>query len=184
MILNRNQIVKANIFKQKIDDSQLQPASVDLLLSNEFIVYKKRFLKKGRVYATTLYKNKKPKCELKYANDSFFRIKPKQFVLASTKESVKIPNNLVGRVDGKSSFGRIGLFIHVTAGYIDTGFEGNITLELYNVSNNDIYLHVNTPICQLSLHTVEELDEKNMYACSNGNNYQNQTGVTESKFLR
>jgi len=184
MILNKNQIIEANIFKNDVQKSQLQPTSVDLLLANEFLVYKKSFLRKNKVFATTLYKNKKIKSELKHAEGSFFRIKPKQFVLASTKEHVSIPNNLVGRVDGKSSFGRIGLLIHVTAGYIDTGFKGNITLELYNLSDNDIYLHVGTPICQLSLHTVDTIEDADLYKSGNGNNYQHQSGVTESKFIK
>lgn len=115
-------------------------------------------------------------------NNGRYVLKPHEFVLASTYEHVEIPDYLVGIVDGKSSLGRLGIMVHVTAGYIDPGFKGNITLELYNCSNQNFRLNKRMPICQLVL---EQLSSKciNPYGTEGLNShYQNSKGTVYSKY--
>lgn len=83
-----------------------------------------------------------------------YKLKPNEFILGSTLERVNIPLDLVGHVDGKSSIGRLGVFIHVSSGFIDSGFRGNITLEIYNASDKEFELEYGMPICQLVLETL------------------------------
>ena len=97
----------------------LQPSSVDLHLNNEL----------KTIDGNTIDIEEKS-----------YLLKPQEFILGSTLEKVKIPNNLAGHIDGRSSIGRLGILVHASAGYIDAGFEGNITLELYNLSNKSFEL--------------------------------------------
>jgi hypothetical protein len=95
-------------------------------------------------------------------------------------EYIKIPSKYVGRVEGKSSWGRLGLAVHITAGYIDPGFEGNITLEFYNFSDKTINITRGSSICQMA---VEKLDKAPLRVYGDENlksHYQGQTGITES----
>lgn len=105
-----------------------------------------------------------------------YKLKPQEFILASTYEYVEIPTYLCGQVDGRSSIARLGVSIHQTGGYIDSGFCGNITLELYNASDRDFELRFNDSICQLIIHALtsdcirpygsQDLNSK--YQCSEG----------------
>ena len=100
-------------------------------------------------------------CELKTVDgksidlrhDSY-KLKPNEFILGSTEEKVHIPRDLVGHVDGKSSIGRLGIFIHVSSGYIDAGYTGNITLEIYNCSDKEFELSHGMPIAQIIYETL------------------------------
>src|SRR4051812_39037502 len=119
---------------------QIQPASVDLRLDNSFLVMRHssipfvdpmqdvpaHYMDERRIYPQ---------------DQEIFIIHPGEFVLASTIERIKLPNNLVGRVDGRSSLGRLGLQMHSTAGFIDPGFEGTITLEMSNVGRLPVRLY-------------------------------------------
>lgn len=104
-----------------------------------------------------------------------YKLKPYEFLLGSTLERVNIPLDLVGHVDGKSSIGRLGVFIHVSSGFIDSGFRGNITLEIFNASDKEFLLEDGMPICQLILETLTTPVE-NPY----DGHYQNSKGVIES----
>jgi dCTP deaminase len=84
----------------------------------------------------------------------YVNIRPGSFVLAHTAEHVRIPDDLVAVVDGRSSFGRLGIMVHVTAGYIDPGFEGQITLELKNVGPAVVRLYVGDRVCQIRFHRM------------------------------
>jgi len=122
-----------------IDEQSIQPASVDCRLGDHFLV-----LEDSQTDIITFDK------EIHYrevVGDSF-NIPPKSFVLATIQEYVKIPNNLTAFVEGRSSIGRMGLFIQ-NAGWVDPGFEGRITLELYNASSLPIKLQAGKRICQL-----------------------------------
>ena len=101
-----------------------------------------------------------------------------QFLLATTLERVKIPNNVCARIEGKSSLGRLGLCVHVTAGYIDPGFEGNITLELFNCAPLPIVLTPGMKIAQISFHSMDEPAERPYGHPDLGSKYQGQIGVT------
>lgn len=105
-------------------------------------------------------------------------IQPLSLKLGSTIEYVTMPAEYSGRVEGKSSLGRLGLLIHLTAGYVDPGFEGNITLELFNCNNTVLNLKSGMSICQLCLEELDNVPNKLYGEC--GNHYQGQTGITKS----
>lgn len=147
---------------------QIQPASIDLRLSNEFL---------QPIYGTEVdTKNSSPKYE--YITTNRMTLPPHSFLLASTKENITIPSNMIARVEGRSSIGRLGVTIHVTAGFIDPGFEGNITLEIANLSNTNVILYEDMRICQIVFEELTSTPEKVYGEC--GNKYQNQRGVTGS----
>jgi dCTP deaminase len=106
-------------------------------------------------------------------------LNPGVMMLASSNEILMIPNNLMARFEGKSSLGRIGLMVHVTAGYVDPGFNGQLTVEMYNVSPYPIYLRTGTKIGQLSFHTMDYPVEVPYGDAQN--HYQNQMGVTPAR---
>lgn len=128
------------IIKPRPGSESIQPASIDLQLSNDFIMFDE-----------TLH--------VKYINriSSKYVLQPGEFILGSTKEYIEVPEDMVARVEGRSSYGRLGLLVHVTAGFIDPGFKGTITLELKNISNQQIVLNENDKICQI---VFEQLDNK------------------------
>lgn len=153
------------------EDSQIQPASIDLTLDSWFAVPAK-----DKVFASEPFspfaevanqKNHVRPYHMADAEDYWWRfclapeasllIKPGDFLLASTREVINLPAHLVGRVEGKSTPARWGLIVHTTAGFIDPGFEGPITLELVNVGPFAYYLHPGDSICQLSLEEVAPL---------------------------
>lgn len=116
--------------------------------------------------------------DLKYCN---YTLQPGEFILGSTLEHIEIPENLVGIVEGKSSIGRLGITIHITAGYIDSGFKGNITLEIANLSNKSFTLHYNMSICQLILETLTTPVKRPYGHPSLKNKYQNSKGTIKSR---
>lgn len=132
----------------------VQPASIDLTLGNEFIV-------NGAHYALS----------------AACPIAPREFLLGTTVERVKVPNGFVGRVEGRSTWARKGLVIH-NAGYIDPGFEGQITLELYNLSPDTLYVPLGERVCQISYARMTNPAERPYGSPGLGSHYQNQTGVT------
>jgi dCTP deaminase len=107
-------------------------------------------------------------------------IPPGGNALGSTIEYVQIPASYVGRVEGKSSWGRLFLAVHITAGYIDPGFCGEITLEFVNFSKEEIYIPRTTLICQLCIEQLDDTPERLYGDESLGSHYQGQTGVTPS----
>jgi dCTP deaminase len=114
-----------------LDESCIQPSSIDVKISNLFRVFRNHTapvidVKKDLTDLTEL---------IEVPLDGVFMLHPGEFVLGSTLERVAIADDLVARVEGKSSLGRLGLLIHSTAGFIDAGFDGHITLELSNVAN-------------------------------------------------
>lgn len=107
-------------------------------------------------------------------------IQPGEFLLATTEEYVRIPNWLVGRLEGKSSWARKGLAIHVTAGFIDPGFEGEITLELVNFSKSPIALMPGIRIAQLTILELDRPAARPYGSEGLGSHYQGQTQATAS----
>lgn len=87
----------------------------------------------------------------------FFRLMPKQFVLGTTNEVITVPPDLLGRVDGRSTFGRIGVIIHATAGLCDPGFTGQITLEIYNLNRRPVRLYIGERICQIVFQSLSSV---------------------------
>jgi len=116
-----------------------------------------------------------------YARDEAFVLHPGEFVLGSTLERVALPNYLVARVEGKSSLGRLGLLVHATAGYVDPGWDGHLTMELSNVSNLPIKLYYGMKIGQLSFLELKTPAERPYGSPGLGSKYQGQTGPTASR---
>ena len=115
------------------------------------------------------------------ADDEPFVLHPGEFVLGSTLESVALPDDLAGRLEGKSSLGRLGLLTHSTAGFIDPGFTGHITLELSNVANLPITLWPGMKIGQLCLFRLSSPAEHPYGSAGVGSRYQGQRGPTPSR---
>ena len=145
-------------------DDQFQPSSIDLSLDYYFTSYKYDSL--GYIDTKDPYLNLEEftsNVELKHRYERFV-LQPNDFVLAQTIEKVQIPSNIVGIVEGRSSFGRLGLLVHATAGYIDPGFEGNITLELKNINNIPIAIYPEQHICQIVFYKMDG-HAKYLYGC-------------------
>ena len=157
------------IIKPLPDNDAIQPASIDLRLGNEY-------LSPIHQQETIDIKNNEPKYQ--QLNGDAILLPAGEFILATTKDWIEIPSDLIARVEGRSSIGRLGIAIHITAGFIDAGFKGQITLEIKNQSHNNIILYENMRICQI---VFEEMDKpaKRPYGTCN-NKYQNQKGVTGS----
>lgn len=173
ILLNiRNNNIKVHPFSTDM----LQPASVDLSLDNKFRLFNKNInsidpLVK-QMNLTNLVK-KKP--------EEPFVLNAKEFVLGSTYEKISIPNNIAARLEGKSSLARIGLSVHSTAGFIDPGFSGYITLELGNLSSVPIKLWYKLRISQICFFRLTSRVNKVYGSSIYKSKYQNQTGPTESK---
>ena len=111
--------------------------------------------------------------------DDGYTINPGKFVLGTTEEQFSVPNRIVGYLHGRSSVGRLGMFIE-NAGLIDPGFDGQITLELFNASQNDIRLQEGMRIGQITLHEIDSAPKVG-YSKHNGNKYMDQQGPTPSR---
>ena len=156
----------------------VQPSSIDVRLDRYF-----------RVFENHRYPHIDPaadQSELTRAvepqGDEPFILHPGEFVLGSTLERVALPDDLVARLEGKSSLGRLGLLIHSTAGYVDPGWDGYLTLELSNVANLPITLYPGMKIGQISFFRLTSPAET-PYG-SAGNKYQGQRGPTPSRYYR
>ncbi len=162
------------------DPSLLQPSSVDVRVDRYF-----------RVFHNARY----PFIDVKQAqedltglveidNESPFILHPGEFVLGSTLERVRLPDDLVARLEGKSSLGRLGLLIHSTAGFIDPGWDGHVTLELSNVANLPITIYYAMKIGQVSFVQLTEPASSPYGADGLGSKYQGQKGPTPSRYFK
>lgn len=153
-------------------DRQIQPASIDLTLADDFKVYLDQPIDMADVKGV----------ETKAWTGSKLVLLPNDFVLARTVERIRLPEGLVGRVEGKSSLGRLGLSIHSTAGFIDPGFNGTITLEISNANVVPITLRSGRSICQLSLITMTDVAERPYGHPDLQSKYQDQVETTGSRY--
>jgi len=174
MILNDREIKElikeGKLIVKPFDERQVQASSLDLRLGNEFLVFSDSF-----DVIDVMEDNLSKHIEKITVGDEGFIIKPKQFVLATTLEYIKLPNNITAFVEGRSSLGRLGLFIE-NAGWVDAGFEGNITLEFFNANSRPLKIYPNMRICQLVLAKMESEAEFPYRG-----KYFKQRGVTASK---
>lgn len=173
----RSNVASGELGIEPFDPALVQPSSVDVRLDRYF-----------RVFNNSKYTHIDPKEEMEDLTslvevpegDSFV-LHPGEFVLASTLECFRLPTHLAGRLEGKSSLGRLGLLTHSTAGFIDPGFNGYITLELSNVANLPIVLYPSMKVGQLALFSMSSPAEVPYGSSSLGSKYQNQRGPTPSK---
>jgi dCTP deaminase len=159
------------------DPSLLQPSSVDVRVDRYF-----------RVFRNNLYPHIDVKVEqenlteLVEIADEPFILHPGEFVLGSTLERVALPDDLVARLEGKSSLGRLGLLIHSTAGFVDAGWDGHLTLELSNVANLPIAIYPRMKIGQISFLRMTTAAENPYGSKIAGSKYQGQRGPTPSRY--
>jgi dCTP deaminase len=160
------------------DPALLQPASVDLRLGNSFRVFHNH-----RASAIDLREPPKNLTEPHVIGaDEPFVIHPGEFCLGTTLEHIGLPNNIVARIEGKSSLGRLGLIVHATAGFCDPGWQGMLTLELNNLTRVPIKLWAGIPIAQLSFMTLDAPAQRPYGHADLGSHYQGQVAATESRY--
>jgi dCTP deaminase len=173
----RKEVESGRLLLDPFDVEMIQPSSIDVRLDRFF-----------RVFNNTRYTHIDPAQQqddltslVETADDEPFVLHPGEFVLGSTYEMVTLPDDLAGRLEGKSSLGRLGLLTHSTAGFIDPGFSGHITLELSNVANLPITLHAGMKIGQLCLFKLSSPAEHPYGSKQAGSRYQGQRGPTPSR---
>jgi dCTP deaminase len=160
------------------DPTLVQPSSVDVRVDNRFRVFQN-----SRYPYIDVRQPMEDLTELvEVEGDEPFILHPGEFVLGQTLERVTLPNDLVARLEGKSSLGRLGLLIHSTAGFVDAGFSGNLTLELSNVANLPITIYHGMPIGQISFMRMDGPVEHPYGADENSSKYQGQAEPTPSRF--
>jgi dCTP deaminase len=161
------------------DAADLQPSSVDLHLDRSFRVFR------NNRYAFIDVRSPQPDLTelLTIADEEAFVLHPGEFVLGQTLEWVELPNDLVARLEGKSSLGRLGLLIHSTAGYVDPGWKGKLTLELSNVAKLPIALYFGMKIGQISFFEMSSPVDRPYGSSGLGSKYQGQSEPTASAYF-
>lgn len=175
----REQIAAGRIVIDPLDESLIQPSSIDVRISNLFRVFRNHTagvidVKEDLTALTEL---------IEIPDDEAFMLHPGEFVLGSTLERIAVPEDLVARIEGKSSLGRLGLLIHSTAGFIDAGFDGHITLELANVASLPITLYPGMKIGQVSFVQMTTPADNPYGSGAKGSKYQGQRGPTPSRYF-
>ena len=176
----KEELTKGRIVVDPLGDGCIQPASVDVHLDKQILVFNN-----SRRPVIDIREDMSDLTEMvEIENDRPFMLHPGEFVLGSTLERIELPDDLVARLEGKSSLGRLGLLIHSTAGYVDPGWKGHLTLELSNVSNLPITLYHKMKIGQISyLRLTTPAD--NLYGSKAlQSKYQGQTSPTASRVYR
>jgi dCTP deaminase len=173
----REAVAGGQIVIDPFEPSHVQPSSVDLRVGNGF-----------RIFVNHRYSEIDPRSPqealtqlVEVAEGDPFMLHPGEFVLGSTQERVKLGDDIVARLEGKSSLGRLGLLIHSTAGFIDPGFEGHITLELSNVATLPIAIYPGMKIGQISFYRMTTAAEFPYGSPELGSKYQGQSGPTASR---
>jgi len=173
----REQLLAGRIQIDPMHEKDIQPSSVDLHLGSRF-----------RVFRNSRYPYIDPTMDqvglmdlVESSPEEPFVLHPGEFVLGATVERLALPNDIVARLEGKSSLGRLGLLIHSTAGYIDPGWEGTITLELSNVANLPIVLTPGMAIGQVSFMLMTTPVDRPYGTPGLGSRYQGQTDPTQSR---
>ncbi len=173
----REELARERIVIDPLDEEDIQPASVDLHLDREVMV----FTNSRRPYIDVKDSLESLTERVKVGSEEPFILHPGEFVLGSTKENIELPDDLVARLEGKSSLGRIGLVIHSTAGFVDPGWKGHLTLELSNLSRLPITLYYGMKIGQISFLRLTTPADRLYGSESLNSKYQGQTGPTASR---
>ncbi len=182
MILSDHTIIEeldaGRIIIDPLTKGSIQPSSVDLYLDKYFRLFRNHTMR-----VIDVKEDQEELTELvEIPNGEALILHPGEFVLGSTRERVKLPDDLVGRLEGKSSLGRLGLLIHSTAGFVDAGWDGHLTLELSNVANLPITLYPDMKIGQISFIKMTTSADQPYGSKSLGSKYLNQRGPTPSRY--
>ncbi len=174
----RAEIDAGRIVIEPYDAALVQPSSVDVRVDRKFRVFHN-----ARYPYIDVRQPMEDLTELvEVEGDEPFILHPGEFVLGQTLERVTLPDDLVARLEGKSSLGRLGLLIHSTAGFVDSGFSGNLTLELSNVANLPITIYHGMPIGQISFMRMDGPVENPYGSEETGGKYQGQAEPTASRY--
>ena len=175
----REEIDRGRIIIEPLSSDCIQPASVDLHLDKKLLAFKpQRYPAYIDVKRSLDHLNEVVELD---EEEAFF-LNPGEFVLISTLESIALPDDIVGRLEGKSSLGRIGLLVHSTAGYVDPGWQGHLTLELSNIARLPITLYYKMKIAQISFLRLTSPVDRLYGTADLGSKYQGQTDPTASRY--
>ena len=175
----KEEIAKGRIIINPLIPGCIQPASVDLHLDKKLLAFKPQ---RHPAYIDVRRSLDHLHELVELAEDEAFFLNPGELVLASTLESITLPDDIVGRLEGKSSLGRVGLLINSTAGYVDPGWQGNLTIEISNVAKLPITLYYKMKIGQISLLRLTSPVDKLYGASELDSRYQGQTEPTASRY--
>jgi dCTP deaminase len=174
----REELASGGIVIDPLDEGAIQPSSIDLHVDRYFRVF--------RNDTTPFIDPKKAQEDLtelvEVEEGGSFILHPGEFVLGSTLERVELGDDFVARLEGKSSLGRLGLLIHSTAGFVDPGFNGHLTLELSNVANLPIAIYPGMKIGQISFLRMSTEAERPYGTKATDSKYQGQKGPTPSRY--
>jgi dCTP deaminase len=174
----REEIDSGRIVIDPFDRACVQPSSIDVKIGNLFRVFRNH-----TSAVIDVKQNLEELTELiTIPEDGVFMLHPGEFVLGSTLERIAVPDDLVARIEGKSSLGRLGLIIHSTAGFIDAGFDGHVTLELTNIATLPITLYPLMKIGQVSFMRMTTPADQPYGKGATGSKYQGQRGPTPSRY--
>jgi len=174
----RSQVDEGRIVVKPFEESMVQPSSLDVRLDHQFRVFQNH-----RYQVIDVKKRMDDLTELvQVSGDEPFMLHPGEFVLGSTLEWVGLPNDIAGRLEGKSSLGRLGLVTHSTAGFIDPSFEGHLTLELSNLANLPITLYQGMKIGQIAFFKLSSPAEVGYGSAQLRSKYKGQRGPTASRY--
>jgi dCTP deaminase len=176
----RESIASGRIVVEPFDPATVQPSSIDVRVDRMFRVFRNHTASvldvKFDLSGLTELIEVEP--------DGVFMLHPGEFALGSTLERVTVPDDLVARIEGKSSLGRLGLLIHSTAGFIDAGFDGHVTLELANVASLPITIYPGMKIGQISFMQMTTPADQPYGTGATGSKYQGQRGPTPSRYFQ
>jgi dCTP deaminase len=175
----REALDKGEIEIEPLEDDCIQPSSVDLHVAPHFRLFRNHTMR-----VIDVREDLEELTELvDIPEDDPLILHPGEFVLGSTAERVRLPGDLVARLEGKSSLGRLGLLIHSTAGFVDAGWDGHLTLELSNVANLPITVYPGMKIGQISFLRMTTPAERPYGSSGLGSKYQGQWGPTPSRYF-
>jgi dCTP deaminase len=175
----RAEIESGRIVIDPLGEGCIQPSSVDLHVDRLFRVFRNHTM--GHIDVKEDLEELTELVEI--GEDDAFMLHPGEFVLGSTLERVALPDDLVARLEGKSSLGRLGLLIHSTAGFVDAGWDGHLTLELSNVANLPITLYPGMKIGQISFLQMTTPADQPYGTGTLGSKYRGQRGPTPSRYF-
>lgn len=175
----REELVAGRVVIDPLGPDAVQPSSVDLRVDRYF-----RLFRNHTMAVIDVAEEQEELTELVEVDEDVpLVLHPGEFVLGSTLERVALPDDLVGRLEGKSSLGRLGLLIHSTAGFVDAGWDGHLTLELSNVASLPIRVYPRMKIGQISFLRMTTPAERPYGSATMGSKYQHQRGPTPSRYF-
>lgn len=174
------QIDAGRIIIEPLNRNNIQPASVDVCLGNNFRIFKNS----THAFIDPTISQPDLTEEIVVDEGESFILHPGQFALGTTLERIALPADILGKLEGKSTLGRLGLMIHSTAGYVDPGWDGELTLELSNVATLPIKLTPGMRIGQMSFEAMTSEVDRPYGSKDLGSHYQGQRGATPSAELK